>query len=130
MSAPQIISATLPLRLDGTGASAADDLYLGHGQAGEWKLASCVYVPSVTTAANGSAYLSVTLKNGSTAVSSALSSETVACTAGTGRSFSLAEAGTALEFGATDTLFFDIDETGSAAAWEGAFVATWQKVRV
>jgi|TARA_R110002012_G_scaffold54098_1_gene138725 hypothetical protein len=111
-----------------------DDLYVCHGQAGEWKLEAAYFVPAKAVAAHSTNYYSFQLEQGyegsSTAISSALTTATVAMAVGTVREFTLTD-NTSREFGPTDVLFCDLDEAGTASQnIEGKIVCRFTKVRV
>ena len=135
MSAPQSVTVTCGIGLSAIGGtSTADDYYTAHGQSGEWRLEAAYFAPALAVTANGTNYVSFTIHQGfegtSTAVSSALTTATVSNAVGTVREFTLSE-NASREFGATDSIFIDVNESGTfSASVEGTVVMKFTQVRV
>mgnify|MGYP003110752642 FL=1 len=112
-----------------TKALEADDtFYLCHGQAGEWKLVGLSFVASGAVSGSSNKF-TLAVSDGSTSVATTYDSETTAVVEGTAASLTLSEAGTAREFGPTDSVKVVYDETGTVSV-DIQFVCAWQKVRV
>ena len=134
MSAPQSVTIAVDIGQQETaGVGDPNDYYTCHGQAGEWRLESAFYMPEITTAAAGSNYFSLTIGQGvagsSTDVSSALTNASTAHTLGVAREFTLTE-NTSREYGASDTIIVELEETGSSANIAGVLVMAFTQVRV
>ncbi len=109
--------------------SATSSIGVCHGQAGEWKLVSLTLMPQAALSADGSNKYVISAVQGSTAVVSNLDSSSAAHVAQTAQAFTMSNAGSSLEFGATDTLKITMTETGTAAM-NATFIAAFEKVRV
>ena len=134
MSASQSVTVQIRIGPHAGGDANPDDHYICHGQDGEYKLEAAYFVPAKSTAADSSNFYSMQLEQGiegaSTAISDAMSTASTAMTLVTVREFTLSD-NTSREFGATDILFCDLDETGSASQnIEGYIIARFVKVRV
>ena len=134
MSAPQSVTVSLRVAPGDGGSANPDDLYICHGQPGEWKLTAAYFVPLKDVTAHGSNNYSIQLEQGfegtSTAISTALTTASTGMTVGTVRAFTLSE-NTSREFGPTDILFVDMDKSGSPANnIEGIIVAAFSQARV
>jgi len=130
----ETVTVTLEIGSEATGGiAAANDYYAAHGQDGEWRLEKAYFCPQITTALDGSDYVSMELFQGysgsSTAIATAMTTQTVAFTVGTVREFTLSE-NSSREFGPTDTLFCDLNEAGTfTAGMRGAIVCRFRKIR-
>ena len=124
MATPDLVSTSYTL-----GEKTGDTtFYMGHGLPGEWKLVGITLVPTQAITADGSNKFVLTASDGSTTVGTYDTSST-ALVAGTGAAFTMSAAGTALEFGSTDSVKVECDETGSATL-DAVFYCLWQKARV
>ena len=114
-----------------TGAlSATTTVYLAHGQSGEWKLTGLALVPQAATAADGSNKYVLAFTDGSNTVATSHDTSSTALVAGTAQAMTLTTtAGSAHEFGATDTLKIVCTETGTQTM-SVEIVAAFDRVRV
>ena len=112
-------------------ATADPWFYAGHGQAGEWKLVGVTLVPTVAVTASGSAKWVVAVTDGSSTVCTSFDTSSTALVVGTAAEFTMTgTAGTALEFGVTDSVKFVATKTGSPNNLDCQMLLRWQKVRV
>ena len=106
-------------------------VHMCHGQTGEWKLAGVSIVSSATVTGGSNKFeLAVTETAGGTTVATTYATATTALTLGVAAQLTMSAAGAALEFGATDSVKFAYDETGSVSAVNYQIVCKWQKARV
>ncbi len=134
MSAPQSVTVTVGVGQSATtGVYDPNQFYTCHGQAGEWRLVSAYFMPEITLAASGSAYFDLTIGQGvegsSTDVSSALSTASTGHTLGVAREFTLTD-NTSRDFGPSDTIIVQLEETGGSNPISGTVVLAFTKVRV
>jgi hypothetical protein len=124
MSTPDLISTSFSL------SGAADKtFYVCHGQAGEWKLQGVSIVAS-DDVTGGSHKFTLAVTQGSDTVCTTYATATDALTAGTVAALTMtATAGDAAEFGATDSVKFVYDQTGTTT-FDVHVVCKWQKARV
>lgn len=124
-----IISQTI--NIQSIAANATEERHGFPPAAGEWKLEEALFVPSTTSAANGTNYATISLLAGTGGTSLAtLTSASVAFTKGTGRVFTLS-GGTALEFtggAGTDCVEIAITQAASGAVVDGSVILTWRKL--
>ena len=134
MSAPNSVTVTVGIGLSAIGGtSTADDYYICHGQSGEWYLEAAYFCPALAVTANSSNYVSLMISQGfegtETDIATAMTTATVAMTVGTVREFTLSD-NTSREFGPTDVLMVDVDESGTFSALiEGSVVLQFTQVR-
>lgn len=119
-----VLEVAFPLVAAGTG----EDRYAGPpGDAGTWELVKATFMPSATTAANGTNYTTLSIKKGSTVLGS-ITTATVAATAGTARDIAITGNGKNAEFiGRTDAIIINKAETGSGAALDGEIILEFER---
>lgn len=102
-----------------------------HGLQGEWRLSAAYFQPCTTTATDASNYTTLSVKAGLAGTSlgtlTTNSSGGAALTAGTVSTVSLS-GGTAREFGATDPIYVEKDDTGTGAAADGVWTFVFAQV--
>ena len=123
------VQETVCVSVESGAVTATSTVGLCHGLPGEFKLVGLTMVPQAALSADSSNKYVVSVEQGSTAVASSLDSNAAAHVAQTAQAFTLSEAGSSLEFGATDVLKITMTETGTAAM-NATFVAAFSKVRV
>jgi len=133
MSAPQSVTIAVDIGQQETaGVGDPNDYYTCHGQSGEWRLVAAYYMPEIGTVASGSAYFSLTIGQGvagsSTDCTSALTNATTAHELGVARTFTMTET-TSREYGASDTIIVELEETGASANIAGVVVMQFTQVR-
>tara|TARA_R100001443_G_scaffold70458_1_gene78742 strand:+ start:512 stop:898 length:387 start_codon:yes stop_codon:yes gene_type:complete len=113
----------------GTATLDADqNFYMNHGQSGEWKLTGVRIIASNTVSGSSNKF-TLAVSDGSTAVCTSFDSEVTNLSPGTASSLTMTgTAGTAREYGPTDTVKFAYDETGTLTLTLQVICA-WQKVR-
>ena len=124
MSTPDLVSTSF----SATALEATDTFYICHGQQGEWKLVNLTFVSSGAVSGSSNKF-TLAVTDGSTTVCTTYDSETTAVVAGTAASLTMTEAGTAREFGPTDSVKVVYTETGVVSI-DLQLVCAWQKVRV
>ena len=131
----ETVTVTVPIGQSAIGGtSTPDDYYICHGQVGEWRLEAAYFCPADPVPASSGNYVSIMLSQGfegtETDIATAMTTATVAMALGTVREFTLSE-NTSREFGPTDVLMVDVDESGSFTDnLEGTVVLRYAKVRV
>ena len=121
---PDIVSTSFSFK----SLEADDTFYMCHGQQGEWKLSGISFVSSGAVSGSSNKF-TLAVTDGSTTVATTYDSETTAVVEGTAAALTMSEAGTALEFGPTDSVKIVYDETGTVSV-DLQVVCAWSKVRV
>ena len=112
-------------------SGASVDVYLCHGQAGEWKLVGLSVVSSATVSGSTNKFeLAVTETAGGTTVATTLATASSTLTVGVAKQLTMSEAGAAREFGPTDSVKCNYDESGTLSGVNYQIVCQWQKARV
>jgi hypothetical protein len=126
MSAPY----RLPVSIQIEEAAGTDEtLYVGVPAAdgAEWKLIYASFVPSTTTAANATDYVTLAVLNGATSLGS-LDTSATAFTAGTTRSMTLSDIAAAEFTAGTDALKVTVtNATTTGAAIHGTLMVVFEK---
>jgi hypothetical protein len=130
MASSDIISVQLAFPTVAAGTD--EERGVCHGMAGEWRLAAAYLMPATTAGTDASNYTTLSVKAGLAGTSlgtlTTNSSGGAALTAGTVSTVTLT-GGTALEFGATDPIYVEKDDTGTGAAADGDWTFILQQVR-
>jgi|21_taG_2_1085346.scaffolds.fasta_scaffold00229_10 uncharacterized cupin superfamily protein len=126
MSTPDLVSTSF----SAVALEADDVFYMCHGQQGEWSLKGITIVSSAAVSGSSNKFtLACVQTSGGATVATTYDSETTAVVAGVAASLTMSAAGTALEFGPTDSVTLTYDETGTVSQ-DLQIVCMWQKARV